>query len=48
MDAYADVVQQEHFVPVLWMIRFSTFEEAVKINNMVPQGLSSSIYTKDI
>lgn len=33
IDADAPVVQEEHFVPVLFMIRFSTFDEAVKINN---------------
>ena len=29
-------------------MRFKTFEEAVKINNGVPQGLSSSLFTKSI
>lgn len=44
----AQILQQELFVPILYMVRFSTFEEAVHINNSVPQGLSSSIYTKDV
>ncbi len=30
------------------MIKFKTFDEAIKINNNVPQGLSSSIFTQDI
>ena len=30
------------------MVRFSTFEEAVAINNNVPQGLSSSLFTQDL
>lgn len=48
IDPHAPVVQEEHFVPVLFMSRFSTFEEAVKINNQVRAGLSSSIYTNNI
>ena len=35
-------------MPILYMIRFSTFEEAVAINNSVPQGLSSSLFTRDL
>jgi aldehyde dehydrogenase family 7 protein A1 len=30
------------------VIKFKTFDEAIKINNNVPQGLSSSIFTQDI
>ncbi|KAK2651911.1 hypothetical protein Ddye_011767 [Dipteronia dyeriana] len=41
----ADVVQEELFAPVLHVMKFKTFEEAIKINNSVPQGLSSSIFT---
>ncbi|KAK4837344.1 hypothetical protein QYF36_004719 [Acer negundo] len=41
----ADVVKEELFAPVLHVMKFKTFEEAVKINNSVPQGLSSSIFT---
>jgi aldehyde dehydrogenase family 7 protein A1 len=32
----AQILQQELFVPILYMVRFSTFEEAVQINNSVP------------
>ncbi len=35
-------------MPILYMVRFKTFEEAVAINNSVPQGLSSSLFTKDL
>jgi len=44
----SEILQKELFVPILYMVRFSTFDEAVKINNSVPQGLSSSIYTKSV
>lgn len=48
IDNDAECLQHELFVPILYIMRFSTFEEAVKINNSVPQGLSSSIYTRDV
>jgi aldehyde dehydrogenase (NAD+) len=41
------VAREEIFGPVLSVIRFSTFEQAVRINNSVPYGLSSSIYTRN-
>lgn len=36
IDSNADILQHEHFVPVLFMMRFQSFEEAVQINNSVP------------
>jgi len=44
----APIVYTELFVPVLYVIKFGTFEEAVAWNNEVPQGLSSSIFTSDM
>ena len=41
------VVQREVFVPILHVIKFKTFEEAVAINNEVGQGLSSSLFTQN-
>ncbi|KJE92833.1 aldehyde dehydrogenase [Capsaspora owczarzaki ATCC 30864] len=41
------IVKQETFVPILYVMKFKTFEEAVEINNSVDQGLSSSVFTKD-
>ena len=40
--------QEEIFGPVLSVIRFNSFDEAVAINNSVKYGLSSSIYTRDV
>lgn len=48
IDSSAPILQEELFVPILYMVRFSTFEEAVAINNNVPQGLSSSLFTRDL
>ena len=41
----APCVQQELFAPVLYVVKVRSFEEAVELNNDVPQGLSSSIFT---
>ena len=42
------VAQEEVFGPVLSVMRFSTFDQAVRINNGVKYGLSSSVYTADV
>ena len=44
----APIVQQEIFVPILHTFSFKTIQEAIKINNSVKQGLSSSLFTKNI
>jgi aldehyde dehydrogenase (NAD+) len=42
------IALEEIFGPVLSVIRFSTFDEAVRINNSVKYGLSSSLYTRNV
>ncbi|XP_043719410.1 aldehyde dehydrogenase family 7 member A1 [Telopea speciosissima] len=42
----AAVVKEELFAPVLYVMKFQTLTEAIEMNNSVPQGLSSSIFTK--
>jgi aldehyde dehydrogenase family 7 protein A1 len=44
----ADVVQEEHFAPIVYVFKFDTLDEAIAANNAVPQGLSSSIFTRDM
>jgi aldehyde dehydrogenase family 7 protein A1 len=44
----ADIVKTELFVPILYAIKFKTFEEAIQYNNEVPQGLSSSLFTNNM
>jgi len=39
---------EETFGPLLYLFRYSTIEEAIEMNNYVPQGLSSAIITRDI
>src|ERR1043166_251558 len=42
------IVQEETFAPLLYIIRYSKFEEALAMHNAVPQGLSSGIFTNDV
>jgi len=39
---------QETFAPILYVIRYSELDEAIALQNAVPQGLSSSIFTNDL
>jgi len=48
IDPHAPIVQEETFAPILYVFRIKDLGEAIRINNMVPQGLSSSIYTKNL
>lgn len=42
------IVQQETFAPILYLLKYKTMEEAIAIQNEVPQGLSSSIMTLNL
>jgi aldehyde dehydrogenase (NAD+) len=46
--ADAPVVQRETFAPILYLMRYRGFDEAVSMHNAVPQGLSSAILTSDV
>lgn len=48
MPAQTDVVRHETFAPILYVLTYKTFEEAIAIQNDVPQGLSSSVFTNDL
>jgi aldehyde dehydrogenase (NAD+) len=47
MDEQSDVVRAETFAPLLYVLTYDDLDEAVALNNAVPQGLSSSIFTQD-
>ena len=47
MPAQSEVVRRETFAPILYVLTYSTFDEALALHNFVPQGLSSSIFTTD-
>ncbi|MBL7804698.1 MAG: aldehyde dehydrogenase family protein [Saprospiraceae bacterium] len=42
------IVQHETFAPILYLLKYSTIEEAIAIQNGVPQGLSSAIMTNNL
>ena len=43
-----DIVQHETFAPILYLIKYNTIEEAIALQNEVPQGLSSAIMTDSL
>jgi len=47
-DAQEGTVLKETFAPILYVLRYNEFEEALALQNGVPQGLSSSIFTNDL
>lgn len=47
-EPHFSMVQHETFAPILYMLKYKTFEEAIAIQNGVPQGLSSSVMTLNL
>ena len=43
-----EVVQHETFAPILYVMKYKTLDEAIDMQNAVPQGLSSSIFTQNL
>ena len=48
VDQQQGSVLQETFAPILYVLRYRDFDEAIALNNAVAQGLSSSIFTNDV
>ena len=48
MPAQTAVVHAETFAPILYVLTYDDLDEAIALNNAVPQGLSSAIFTTDI
>jgi aldehyde dehydrogenase (NAD+) len=44
----AEIVQHETFAPILYVMQYKTLDEAIDMQNAVPQGLSSSIFTTNL
>ncbi|MGC9470703.1 MAG: aldehyde dehydrogenase family protein [Bacteroidales bacterium] len=42
------IVQEETFAPILYLMKYKTLDEALRMQNDVPQGLSSAIFTLDL
>jgi aldehyde dehydrogenase (NAD+) len=43
-----EIVQHETFAPILYLIKYKTLDEAIALQNGVPQGLSSAIMTNNL
>jgi aldehyde dehydrogenase (NAD+) len=48
MPSQTDVVRQETFAPILYVLTYGELDEALALQNGVPQGLASSIFTTDL
>jgi aldehyde dehydrogenase (NAD+) len=48
MPAQTDVVCHETFAPILYTLRYTELDDAIAMQNAVPQGLSSAIFTNDL
>ncbi|UDF35829.1 UNVERIFIED_ORG: aldehyde dehydrogenase family protein [Shinella sp. XGS7] len=45
MPAQTEIVKHETFAPILYTLKYKSLDEAIALQNEVPQGLSSSIFT---
>ena len=43
-----DIVQEETFAPVLYLMKYNSFDDAIFMHNDVPQGLSSAMFTTNV
>jgi len=48
VQPHYQIVQHETFAPILYLLKYKNFDEAISIQNGVPQGLSSSIMTLNL
>ena len=44
----AEIVQHETFAPILYVMKYRELDDAIEMQNAVPQGLSSSIFTTNL
>lgn len=48
MPGQREIVKEETFAPILYILEYEDFEEAISMHNDVPQGLSSAIFTQNL
>ncbi len=48
VENHYEIVQDETFAPLLYLIKYKDLEEAIEIHNDVPQGLSSAMFTTNV
>jgi aldehyde dehydrogenase (NAD+) len=48
MSSQTNIVKEETFAPILYILPYETLDEAIALQNAVPQGLSSAIFTQNL
>ncbi len=48
VSSQIDIMKHETFAPILYVLPFKTLDEAIELQNAVPQGLSSAIFTQNL
>jgi aldehyde dehydrogenase (NAD+) len=48
MPGQTEIVKKETFAPILWLVEVGDLEDAIRLHNDVPQGLSSAIFTDSL
>jgi len=48
VENHYETVQEETFAPILYIIEYDDFEDALKLHNDVPQGLSAAVFTRSL
>lgn len=48
MPAQTEIVKEETFAPILYLMEYEDLDEALRMHNDVPQGLSSAIFTQSL
>lgn len=48
MPCHAEIMYQETFAPILYVLRYTSLSQAIELQNCVSQGLASSIFTNDL
>jgi aldehyde dehydrogenase (NAD+) len=48
MPSQTDIVHTETFAPILYVLVYDDLDDSIALNNAVPQGLSSAIFTTDM
>jgi aldehyde dehydrogenase (NAD+) len=48
MPGQTEIVRDETFAPILYVMKYKDFDQAIAVHNAVPQGLSSCIFSTDV
>lgn len=48
LQNHEDIIQEETFAPILYVMTYSSLDEAIALQNAVPQGLSSALFTQNL